>query len=688
MPFLYKKGGRLPGQRSSTVAEAVTSARTSYPNTPPPGIGDVGGGREYGAIPNRGAMMREIDNMMPFTQAPGEGVPSIPQTNPYAPGGSRHVPWMDGPDSYADIGIGRTKFPSWSPEVSQGFTPENPYSWVGVPGGGSVVPPGTEDFLTSTDWTSGITPPSAQTFPSASSYIPDPEFGAVNQYSPAPVNTPFVGAGDPLLADTTTQYDFMAGMNPATGAMSAGGAGAAWTPTGYDVMAGMDPATGPMAYGANPDPYGPLGDRYVPFQSGSPNEQTDVGIGPMLDRADALTMADEMNIPPEGYATANDRNLYRGGAEDATRADMGPLANNLERTAVDYDVAREYDKTSKEINKRLADQRIADHEARYGAMKAEEAERQEKYLEDLAKIQKKQRMFMVLGALSGDPNIASIAGSIAQQDLDVLNKKYEWASGDRTAQMQRALMYNSNGEYDPPESRQELYSALSTMGANSTEMDWFDDQFFGAQDAIEAETGQNYYHPEYGMIRMTESQVNSLPNSYEYIKAGDFSLAELQKGGGKGTAAMREFAMYEDAYKKWQQMPEGDAKNAEYERLARMARAFDLNDTSVLTNEDKVDMFDQLFKGRNSRYSLPKDKNGKQIKIDKTYTKDKAVKEWINSTGRFEGIGLKEQFAEAEEQKSSDDPVTREAVIAAVKKKKPDATEEEIALTLKEYGFN
>jgi len=502
MPFLYKKGGRLPGQKSSTVAEAVSAARTSFPNSGQPG-----------------------DAMMPFTQAPGEGVPSIPEPpNPYAPGGSRHVPWMDGPDSRADIGIGRANFPSWSPEVSQGFEPSNPYSWTGIPGGGSVVPPGTEDFLTSTDWTSGITPPSAQTFPSASSYIPDPEFGAVNQYSPAPVNSPFVGAGDPLLADTTTQYDFMAGMNPATGAMAPGSAGAAWTPTGYDVMAGMDPATGPMGYGANPDPYGPLGDRYVPWQSGSPNEQTDVGMGIFPEN-------DDFRGPPDPGGV---RRIYED-SEDATRADMGPLANNLERTSVDYDVAREYDKTSKEINQRLADQRIAEHEARFGAMKAEEAERQEKYLEDLAKIQKKQRMFMVLGALSGDPNIARMAGMIAQQDMAVLNKKYEWASGDRTAQMQQALMYNSNGEYDPPESRQELYSALSTMGANSTEMDWFDTQFFGSD-----VQGQNWYNPQTKDYQWTDS--GQSPGA-GYLEIGDYKVqSDADSGTGTKGAQRDEIA--------------------------------------------------------------------------------------------------------------------------------------------------
>ena len=578
MPFLYKKGGRLPGQKSSTVAEAVTSARTSFPNTPPPGFGDASGGREYGAIPNRGAMMREIDAMMapsmPFTQAPGEGVPSIPQTNPYAPGGSRHVPWMDGPDSYADIGIGRTNFPSWSPEVSQGFNPENPYSWVGVPGGGSVVPPGTEDFLTSTDWTSGITPPSAQTFPSASSYIPDPEFGAVNEYSPAPVNTPFVGAGDPLLADTTTQYDFMAGMNPATGAMAPGSAGAAWTPTGYDVMAGMDPATGPMAYGANPDPgFDLVGDNYVPWRESAEEAQTNIGT----------------DIPD----IATFRNEFGGGAEDATRADMGPLANNLERTAVDYDVAREYDKTSKEINKRLADQRIAEHEARYGAMKAEEAERQEKYLEDLAKIQKKQRMFMVLGALSGDPNLARIAGTIAQQDMAVLNQKYEWASGDRTAQMQQALMYNSNGEYDPPESRQELYSALSTMGATSTEMGWFDGQFFGADRSPDT-TYRNFTNTSTGQ---RYSGYGPPDESGEWAITGqyDYGTSDNDTPGG---VDMEKYLIWQEAKQK------NEAGDMSDEQLKDLEKALGFEQKDIKLNQE-FSMFESIYKDSRFGWQLP-----------------------------------------------------------------------------------
>lgn len=512
MPFLYNKGGRLPGQKSSTVAEAVSAARTSFPNSGQPG-----------------------DAMMPFTQAPGEGVPSIPEPpNPYAPGGSRHVPWMDGPDSRADIGIGRANFPSWSPEVSQGFEPSNPYSWIGIPGGGSFVPPGTEDFLSSTDWTSGITPPSAQTFPSASSYIPDPEFGAVNQYSPAPVNTPFVGAGDPLLSDTTNQYDFMAGMNPATGAMAPGSAGGSWTPTGYDVMAGMDPATGPMGYGANPDPYGPLGDRYVPWQSGSPNEQTDVGIG---QPGDVLYDGDYRSPPGSGQEELTswaDPDAPQLGMNQlgigGYRTEDGQVGSTAPETAVaNYEVEQK-------LTKDLAEQRIAEHEARFGDMKAEEAERQEEYLEALAKIQKKQRMFMVLGALSGDPNIARIAGMIAQQDMAVLNKKYEWASGDRTAQMQQALMYNSNGEYDPPESRQELYSALSTMGANSTEMDWFDTQFFG----VEEVKGQNWYNPQTDDYQWTAS--GQSPGA-GYLETGDYKVqSDADSGTGTKGAQRDEIA--------------------------------------------------------------------------------------------------------------------------------------------------
>lgn len=585
MAFLYNwvMGGKPAGQKSSTVAEAVTSARTSYPNSGPPGLGAPSAGVEYGGIPNRGAMMRDIDAMMPFTQAPGAGVPSVPEPpNPYAPGGSRHVPWMDGPDSRSDIGIGRTNFPSWSPEVSQGFNPQNPYSWAGVPGGGSVVPPGTENFLTSTDWTSGITPPSAQTFPSASSYIPDPEFGAVNQYSPAPVNSPFAGAGDPLLADTTTQYDFMAGMNPATGAMAPGSAGAAWTPTGYDVMAGMDPATGPMGYGANPDPYGPLGDRYVPFQSGSPNEQTDVGMGIFPEN-------DDFRGPPDPGGV---RRIYED-SEDATRADMGPLANNLERTAVDYDVAREYDKTSKEINKRLADQRIAEHEARFGAMKAEEAERQEKYLEDLAKIQKKQRMFMVLGALSGDPNLARIAGTIAQQDMAVLNQKYEWASGDRTAQMQQALMYNSNGEYDPPESRQELYSALSTMGATSTEMGWFDGQFFGADRSPDT-TYRNFTNTSTGQ---RYSGYGPPDESGEWAITGqyDYGTSDNDTPGG---VDMEKYLIWQEAKQK------NEAGDMSDEQLKDLEKALGFEQKDIKLNQE-FSMFESIYKDSRFGWQLP-----------------------------------------------------------------------------------
>jgi len=605
--MLYKPG-ILPGGRSAwknitdvksspSVADYVSKARTTHSvaNTPPPGFGDPVGSREYGDIPNHGAMRREIDAMMapsmPFTQAPGEGVPSIPQTNPYAPGGSRHVPWMDGPDSYADIGIGRSRFPSWSPEVSQGFNPNNPYSWVGVPGGGSVVPPGTEDFLTSTDWISGITPPSAQTFPSAASHIPDPEFGAVNEYSPATVKTPFVGAGDPLLSDTTTQYDFMAAMDPATGAMAPGGAGAAWTPTGYDVMAGMDPATGPMAYGANPDPYGPLGDRYVPWQSGSPNEQTDVGIGAYTDgyiEDDNPDFRGPPSSAPSAWPTDDPapqlgmNQLGIGGY----RTEDGQVGSTAPETAV-----ANYEAEQK-LTKDLAEQRIAEHEARFGAMKAEEKKRQEEYLDDLAKIQKKQRMFMVLGALSGDPNLARIAGTIAQQDMAVLNQKYEWASGDRTAQMQQALMYNANGEYDPPESRQELYSALSTMGADSTEMDWFDTQFFGSarsadntyRNFINTRTGDTYsgYGPP------DESGAWAITGQYDY---------GTKDGKTPGGVDMEKYQIWQEAKRANEEGTMSD------EELGDLKKALGLSDRGITLNQE-YSMFESMYKGEHGRWRI------------------------------------------------------------------------------------
>ena len=307
---------------------------------------------------------------------------------------------------------------------------------------------------------------------------------------------------------------------------------------------------------------------------------------------------------------------------------------------------------------------IEEQEARWG--EASNKDEQEQYLKDMEKAMRTQMLLSGLAAWSGNAGAARMADMWGANAQAILNKKYEFAAGNRIAEMSNALMYDKNKKPDRPESREELYRALDIMGASAAERDYFDGLFFGDGTVADDRSG-NYYNPNTrDLIRATPEQIAQLPNAEEYLKAGEASIANLTKMEGlKPTAAMREWQMYEQAYADWVQMPEGKKKDAEAERLARMARAFNLGDKNILSDEDKLDMFDKLFKGANNRYELPKDSDGKQIRIDQNYTKDKAVREWINSTGKFAGNGLKEQFARAKAEAAPE--ITEEEKATAVK---------------------
>jgi len=556
MPFLYKKGGKLPGQQSSTVAEAVTAARTSFPNSGPPGLGDPSGGVEYGGIPNRGAMMREIDAMM----APQSGFSAY--NNPPASAGINPYGMGQEPQNYGPPGqMGHSIYDPYGSGGHLEGVPTVP-DYYGVPGqmAHSVYEP--EPVPGAGPGYYGQAPMSG-----SSHWIPENPMAPASTYGQLP------GAGPTIYgAPNTASGDVLDPLGLGAGPSNQ------FSPLNTTVGEILDP----VGVGAGPsEMYGP-GANF-----GGPGSGVDgYGAGPGI--YGQTPSQGEDNTPYnaiEGTPSIGDgmNQLGIGGY----RTEDGQVGSTAPETAVaNYEVEQK-------LTKDLADQRIAEFEARFGDMKAEEKERQEKYLEDLAKIQKKQRMFMVLGALSGDPNLARMAGMIAQQDMAVLDKKYAWASGDRTAQMQQSLMYNADGEYDPPESRQELYSALSTMGATSKEMDWFDGQFFGTarspdttyRNFTNTNTGQRYsgYGPP------DESGAWAITGQYDY---------GTKDGKTPGGVDMEKYLIWQEAKQ------DNEAGGMSDEQLKDLEKALGFEQKDIKLNQE-FSMFESIYKDSRFGWQLP-----------------------------------------------------------------------------------
>jgi len=387
-------------------------------------------------------MMREIDAMMapsmPFTQEPGEGVPSIP--NPYGPQGMQNHSVYE-PD------------PVLPPGPGPGYYGQEPMS-----GGNWMIPNEPKSPASTYGQLPGAGPSMYGGPNNSDGQVLDPlgvGAGPSNQFSP--LNTAIGDVLDPI------------------------GQGAG--PGYYQNPANREEVVGDLGYSQD-----------KPWASVPEND---------YDRMAAMD-------PESGWMKPNSVENIVHKAQQETAAWEKVQADNL------------------------AAEKIAEHEARFGSMTDDRKKREAEYLEELNKINKKQRVLYALAAFSGNQGLANLAGIVAQQDAEMLQKKYDFAAGDRTAQMQKSLMFDAEGNYDPPETRQELYQALQTMGATEKEMEFFDGQFFG-----ESTKGQNWRSTTNpNEVRWTG---NGLPpdDSGNWTETGDTKRPDSTAESGTGVKGVQ-----------------------------------------------------------------------------------------------------------------------------------------------------
>lgn len=185
-----------------------------------------------------------------------------------------------------------------------------------------------------------------------------------------------------------------------------------------------------------------------------------------------------------------------------------------------------------------AEEAAAEFKERYG-VDDEYEKRRADYIEGMNKILKKQQIMMVLGAISGDPNVMRLAAGVAQIGTQKLNLEYGDMDDKRLQNMQQSLYFDSEGNYDPPESQEELMRALNQMGATQKEIkaitggmsDMFEEP---AQIQVENTlTGQT--------ARIDEDQLRGLPSEWVKVNAatgGSYGQDTVDsKTGAKGAQA-------------------------------------------------------------------------------------------------------------------------------------------------------
>jgi hypothetical protein len=185
-----------------------------------------------------------------------------------------------------------------------------------------------------------------------------------------------------------------------------------------------------------------------------------------------------------------------------------------------------------------AEEAAAEFKERYGVDEKYEKRRAD-YIEGMNKILKKQQIMMVLGAISGDPNVMRLAAGVAEIGTQKLNLEYGDMDDKRLQNMQQSLYFDSEGNYDPPESQEELMRALNQMGATQKEItaitggmsDMFEEP---AQIQVEnVNTGQT--------ARIDADQLRGLPPEWVKVNAatgGSYGEDNVgSKTGAKGAQA-------------------------------------------------------------------------------------------------------------------------------------------------------
>jgi len=343
------------------------------------------------------------------------------------------------------------------------------------------------------------------------------------------------------------------------------------------------PGSGADGYGAGPGYYGQTpqqGDGTIPpgmFEN-TPSEY----------------------LPGDGYYGPRPNS---GGYQDLTTGedDKGPLAH---KTATDLDVYESHTQRAK--RERVAAQELADEwKERYG-LSEDQAAREQEYIEEMQKVYNKQRIMMVLAALSGDQNIANMAGVMAAQSLDMLERKYGNANNARMSEMNRNIMFNSKGEYDPPESQEELYKALYTMGATQKEIEAIAGQY-----EFKQEESSNWFHPEYDPISATQSEIDAF-NDPRWVAAGPASISDYYKHKGEGERTyggvdMQKYNLWMD---KKAQYANGEISKQE---LADFEKVMGFDNPQTVKINQQFAMFKDSFHNNLAGWTL-NDANGDAIR--------------------------------------------------------------------------
>jgi hypothetical protein len=120
--------------------------------------------------------------------------------------------------------------------------------------------------------------------------------------------------------------------------------------------------------------------------------------------------------------------------------------------------------------KELASKAAEEYTARYGGDEASTKKRAE-YVEKMNKMFRKQKIMMVLAAISGDPSIMQMAAGMAEIDMKQMDMEYGEYKNDRLRNMQKKFFFDKDGNYDPPKTTAAAWQALNAMGATPAEAD-------------------------------------------------------------------------------------------------------------------------------------------------------------------------------------------------------------------------
>ena len=431
--------------------DVVEERLPSGPNYGPPGFGDPSSGTEYGAIPNRGRMRREIDVMMGARPSGGLG------------GGAQHpsAASASGPaNQYSPSGYGGIRGWGSGSEVGARVPiADNHGSYGGMRG----LRAGEQNF------TMNPNAMGPETGSGIEQFIMDPN--AMGPETGSSVN------------------NFTMDQNP-------------MGPESSDFLKGMSDL--------------PIGPEYSDFQM-DPN--------PMGPEQDFDNM--EFRGPPGSL----------GPTEYDRMAGMDPESGWMKQNSQENIAhnAIQSKKAESEMRERVAAEKLAEEWAERYGLDDDAKKREEEMIAEMQKIQRKQRIMYALAAFSGNQGLANLAGMVAQQDLEILDKRYGNSQNQRMRDMQRSILFDKDGNYDPPESQEEMYRALGAMGATPAEMEAISGQFDYTKDEAK---GQNWWSEEQQRYEWTDT--GKPPPGGGWVESGDVSKTDTASSGTGTKGAQRD----------------------------------------------------------------------------------------------------------------------------------------------------